>query len=72
MGRVKGRHDGSAVVLQEKVDIPANTVVEVLIPKPQKQSLTALLDELDRRPVGEVMSLGEVVALVREVRAAQR
>jgi len=72
MKRVKGRYDGSAVVLEEKVDIPANTEVEVLIPEPQERSLTALLDELDRMPVGETMSLDEIVALVHEVRAAQR
>ena len=72
MKRVKGRYDGSAVVLEEKVDLPANTEVEVLIPERQERSLTALLDELDRTPVGETMSLEEIVALVHEVRAAQR
>lgn len=70
MKRVKGRYDGSAVVLQEKVDIAADTEVEVLIPKPRERSLTALLDELGRRPVDEVMPLDEVVALVHEVRGA--
>jgi len=70
--RVKGRYNGSAVVLEEKVDLPANTEVEVLIPERQERSLTALLDELDRMPVGETMSLDEIVALVHEVRAAQR
>jgi hypothetical protein len=72
MKRVKGRYDGSAVVLDEKVDIPANTEVEVLIPERRERSLTALLDELDRLPAGEVLSLDEVVALVHEVRAGQR
>jgi hypothetical protein len=70
--RVKGRYDGSAVVLEEKLDLPANTEVEVLIPEQQERSLTALLDEFDRMPVGETMSLDEIVALVHEVRAAQR
>jgi len=70
--RVKGRYDGSAVVLEEKLDLPANTEVEVLIPERQERSLTALLDEFDRMPVGETMSLDEIVALVHEVRAAQR
>jgi hypothetical protein len=72
MKRVKGRYDGSAVVLEEKVDIPANTEVEVLIPERAERSLTALLDEFDRMPVGETMSLDEIVALVHEVRASQR
>ena len=72
MKRVKGRYDGSAVVLEEKLDLPANTEVEVLIPEQQERSLTALLDEFDRMPVGETMSLDEIVALVHEVRAAQR
>jgi len=72
MKRVKGRYDGSAVVLEEKVDIPVNTEVEVLIPERRERSLTALLDELDRMPVGETMSLDEIVALVHEVRASQR
>ena len=72
MKRVKGRYNGSAVVLEEKVDIPANTEVEVLIPERRERSLTTLLDELDRMPVGETMSLDEIVALVHEVRAAQR
>jgi hypothetical protein len=72
MKRVKGRYDGSAVVLEEKVDIPANTEVEVLIPERRERSLTALLDELDQMPVGETMSLDEIVALVHEVRASQR
>ena len=72
MKRVKGRYDGSAVVLEEKVDIPANTEVEVLIPERRERPLTALLDELDQMPVGETMSLDEIVALVHEVRASQR
>lgn len=72
MKRVKGRYDGSAVVLEEKVDLPVNTEVEVLIPERQERSLTALLDELDRIPAGETLSLDEIVALVHEVRAAQR
>ena len=72
MKRVKGRYNGSAVVLEEKVDIPANTEVEVLIPELQERSLTGLLDDLDRIPVGETLSLDEIVALVHEVRAAQR
>ena len=72
MKRVKGRYDGSAVVLEAKVDIPANTEVQVLIPERAERSLTALLDDLDRMPVGETMSLDEIVALVHEVRAAQR
>jgi len=67
--RVKGRYNGSAVVLEEKVDIPANTEVEVLIPERRERSLTTLLDELDRMPVGETMSLDEIVALVHEARA---
>jgi len=72
MKRVKGRYDGSAVVLEEKVDIPVNTEVEVLIPERRERLLTALLDDLDRMPVGETMSLDEIVALVHEVRASQR
>jgi len=70
--RVKGRYNGSAVVLEEKVDLPANTEVDVLIPERAERPLTALLDELDRMPVGETMSLDEIVALVHEVRASQR
>lgn len=72
MKRVKGRYNGSAVVLEEKVDIPANTEVEVLIPERRERSLTGLLDDLDRIPVGETLTLDEIVALVHEVRAAQR
>jgi hypothetical protein len=70
--RVKGRYNGSAVVLEEKVDLPANTEVDVLIPERAERPLTALLDELDRMPVGETISLDEIVALVHEVRASQR
>jgi len=70
MKRVEGRYDGSAVVLEEEVNIPADTEVEVLIP--ERRSVTALLDELDRVPVGETLALEEVVALVHEVRASQR
>ena len=72
MKRVKGRYNGSAVVLEEKVDLPANTEVDVLIPERAERPLTALLDELDRMPVGETISLDEIVALVHEVRASQR
>ena len=72
MKRVKGRYNGSAVVLEEKVDLPANTEVDVLIPERAERPLTALLDELDRMPVGETMSLDEIVALVHEVRVSQR
>ncbi len=72
MKRVKGTYNGSAVVLREKVEIPANTEVEVLIPEARDESLTALLDQLDRLPSGEVLSPEEVVALVHGVRASQR
>jgi len=72
MKRVKGRYDGSAVVLEEQVDIPASTEVEVLIPERQERSLTAMLDEFDRMPVDETMSLDEIVALVHEARAPRR
>ena len=72
MKRVKGTYDGSAVVLREKLDIPADTEVEVLIPEPRERPLTALLDDLDRLPRGEVLSLEEVAAVVHEVRASQR
>ena len=68
MKRVKGRYNGSAVVLEEKVDLPVNTEVDVLIPEWAEQPLAGLLDELDRMPVGETMSLDEIVALVHEVR----
>jgi len=69
--RVKGRYDGSVVVLEEKADLPTNTKVEVLIPERQERSLTTLLDALDRIPAGETLSLDEIVALVHEVRVSQ-
>lgn len=72
MKRVKGRYNGSTVVLEEKVSIPPDTEVEVLIPDAQSGQLKDLLDELDRLPAGESMSLEEIVALVHEVRVAQR
>ena len=72
MKRVRGTYNGSAVVLRERVDLPPNTEVDVLIPEPQEQSLVAALDELDRVSGGETLSLEEVVALVHEVRASQR
>ncbi len=72
MKRVKGRYDGAAVILQQKVDIPPNTEVEVLIPDPGERRLPAVLEELDRVPFGETLPLEEIVALVHEVRAAQR
>ncbi len=54
MKRVKGRYNGSAIVLEEKIDLPANTRVDVLIPEREERPPGALLDELDRMPVGEV------------------
>jgi hypothetical protein len=66
--RVKGRYNGSAVILEEKVDLSANTEVDVLIPEPAERPLTALLDGLDRMTMGETMSLDEIMALVHEVR----
>jgi hypothetical protein len=66
--RVKGRYNGSAVVLDAKIDLPPNTEVDVLIPERAERPLGALLDGLDRMPVGETMSLDEIVALVHEVR----
>ena len=72
MRRVKGKFDGSAVVLQEKVDLPPDTEVEVLIPEPQERSLPEVLEALDRAEVGEVLSVEEVAELVHEVRASQR
>lgn len=71
MKRVKGTYDGSSVVLKEKIELPPNTEVEVLIPEPEEESLTALLDELDRQPAGEVLSTEEIVAIVHEVRAGR-
>jgi hypothetical protein len=70
MKRVRGRYDGSAVILDEKVDIPADTEVVVLIPEAGDGRLNDLLDELDRLPAGETMGLDEIVAPVHEVRAA--
>jgi hypothetical protein len=72
MRRVKGTYDGSSVVLREKVDLPPNTEVEVLIPEPREGGLADVLDELDKSPVGESMSLDEVVALVHQVRESGR
>jgi hypothetical protein len=70
MKGVRGRYDGSAVILEEKVDIPADTEVVVLIPEARDGRLNELLGELDRLPAGETMALDEIVALVHEVRAA--
>jgi hypothetical protein len=70
MKRVRGRYNGSAVILEEKVDIPADTEVVVLIPEARDGRLNELLDELNRLPAGETMALDEIVALVHEVRAA--
>jgi len=72
MKRVRGTYNGSAVVLRERVDLPPNTEVDVLIPEPQEKSLVAALDELDRVSGGEILSLEEVVALVHEVRASRQ
>ena len=72
MRRVKGKFDGSAVVLQEKVDLPPDTEVEVLIPEPQDRSLPEVLEALDRVTPAEVLSVEEVAELVHEVRAGQR
>jgi hypothetical protein len=58
------------VILEEKVDIPADTEVVVLIPEARDGRLNELLDELNRLPAGETMALDEIVALVHEVRAA--
>ena len=54
MKRVRGSYNGSAVVLRERVDLPPNTEVDVLIPEPQEQSLVAALDEFDRVQGGDV------------------
>jgi hypothetical protein len=70
MKRVRGRYDGSAVILEEKVDIPADTEVEVLIPEARDGGLNDLLDEMDGLPASETVGLDEIVALVHEVRAA--
>ena len=72
MRRVKGTFDGSTVVLREKVDLPPDTEVEVLIPDPEGKSLAALLETLDRLPAAEILSAEEVSELVHEVRAGQR
>jgi len=72
MRRVKGTYDGSSIVLREKVDLPPNTEVEVLIPEPEESRLTGVLDELDKSPAAETMSLDEVVALVHQVRESGR
>ncbi len=72
MKRIKGTYDGAAVVLRERVDLPPNTEVEVLIPEPREKSLTAVLDDLDHEKVGETISLEEVTALVHEVRESLR
>jgi len=72
MRRVKGTFDGSAVVLREKVDLPPDTEVEVLIPEPQDRFLPEVLEALDRALPAEVLSAEEVAELVHEVRASQR
>jgi len=72
MRRVKGTFDGSRVVLQEKVDLPPDTEVEVLIPEPQDRYLPEVLEALDRVSPAEVLSVEEVAELVHEVRASQR
>jgi len=72
MKRVKGTYDGTSVLLRDRVDLPPNTEVEVLIPEPREKSLGAVLDELDELPPGETLSLEEVVALVHEVRESRR
>ena len=70
MKRVKGTYDGSKVVLRERVDLPPDTEVEVLIPEPAERSLASVLEEL---PIaGQVLSLEEVSDLVHEVRASGR
>ena len=69
MKRIRGTYDGSTVVLREKVDLPPDTEVEVLIPEPQERSLAAILAE--RPAAGQVLSLEEVTELVHEVRATR-
>jgi hypothetical protein len=69
MKRIKGTYNGSSVVLRDKVDLPPNTEVEVLIPEPQDRGLAQILEEMEKSPVGETMSLDEVAALVHEVRS---
>jgi hypothetical protein len=70
MKRIRGRYDGSTVVLREKVDLPPDTEVEVLIPEPQERSLAAILAEPPA--VGQVLSLEEVTELIHEVRARRQ
>jgi len=72
MRRVKGTFDGSRVVLREKVDLPPDTEVEVLIPEPQDRCLPEVLERLDRVSPAEVLSVEEVAELVHDVRAGQR
>lgn len=72
MKRVKGVWDGSVVRLEEKVDLPPNIEVEVLVPDPEDESLAELLDRLPEVPPGEAPSEEEIVALVHEVRKRQR
>jgi hypothetical protein len=72
MKRVRGTYDGSSVVLREKVNLPPNTEVEVLIPEPEEKTLTAVLEQLGDRAAGETLSLEEIVALVHEVRESRQ
>jgi len=72
MKRVKGTYNGSSVVLKERVNLAPNTEVEVLIPEPEEKTLAAVLDELDKSPAGEALSLEEVAALVHQVRESRR
>jgi uncharacterized lipoprotein YbaY len=70
MKRVRGTYDGSAVVLRERVDLPPDTEVEVLIPEPEERSLATILAQSPA--AGQVLSVEEVAELVHEVRAARR
>lgn len=70
MKRVRGTFDGSTVVLRERVDLPPDTEVEVLIPEPQDRSLAALLSQTPAD--GQVLSVEEVAELVHEVRVGGR
>jgi len=70
MKRIRGTYDGSTIVLREKVDLPPDTEVEVLIPEPQERSLAAILAE--RPAADQVLSPEEVTELVHEVRATRR
>jgi hypothetical protein len=70
MKRVKGIYDGAAVVLREQVDLPPGSEVEVLIPEEGDRSLAAALGGTPA--VGDVLSAGEIVELVHEVRASRR